>query len=72
MNSIPLFPLFSLFPLFLIGLLGGVHCAGMCGGIVGAFSVATPRRAFPVPVLTQTRRLSQAAEGGLRVLVFNL
>jgi hypothetical protein len=21
---------------FLVGLLGGVHCAGMCGGIVGA------------------------------------
>ncbi len=69
MNSIALFPLF---PLFLIGLLGGVHCAGMCGGIVGAFSVATQRRAFPLPVLTQTQRLSQAAEGGLRVLMFNL
>jgi len=24
---------------FLIGLLGGVHCAGMCGGIVSAFSL---------------------------------
>ncbi len=24
---------------FLIGLLGGVHCVGMCGGIVGALSV---------------------------------
>ena len=24
------------------GLLGGVHCAGMCGGIVGALSLATP------------------------------
>jgi sulfite exporter TauE/SafE len=23
---------------FLVGLLGGVHCAGMCGGIVGALS----------------------------------
>ena len=21
---------------FLVGLLGGVHCVGMCGGIVGA------------------------------------
>lgn len=27
---------------FLIGLLGGVHCAGMCGGIVGALTVNTP------------------------------
>ena len=23
---------------FVVGLLGGVHCAGMCGGIVGALS----------------------------------
>ena len=30
---------------FLIGLLGGVHCVGMCGGIVGALTVQTPRRA---------------------------
>lgn len=29
---------------FLIGLLGGVHCVGMCGGIVGALTVQTPRR----------------------------
>lgn len=27
---------------FLIGLLGGVHCAGMCGGIVSALSLQTP------------------------------
>ena len=69
MNSI------ALLPVFLIGLLGGVHCVGMCGGIVGAFSVATPRRPFPLPVVdavTQTRWISQAAEGGLRVLAFNL
>lgn len=33
----------SLFPVFLVGLLGSVHCAGMCGGIVGALSFA-PRR----------------------------
>ena len=29
---------------FLIGLLGGVHCVGMCGGIVGALVVQTPGR----------------------------
>ncbi len=29
---------------FLIGLLGGVHCIGMCGGIVGALTVQAPRR----------------------------
>lgn len=30
---------------FLIGLLGGVHCIGMCGGIVGALTLQAPRRA---------------------------
>ena len=29
---------------FLIGLLGGVHCVGMCGGIVAALAVQTPGR----------------------------
>lgn len=29
----------NLLPVFLVGLLGGVHCVGMCGGIVTAFSV---------------------------------
>lgn len=68
MNSI------ALLPIFLVGMLGGVHCVGMCGGIVGAFSVATPRgslRPFPVPVLTQGSWFSQAAGSGLRVLAFN-
>lgn len=37
-----------LFSVFLIGLLGGVHCIGMCGGIVSAFSVASGRRVIPV------------------------
>ena len=30
------------FAVFLVGLLGGVHCAGMCGGIVSALSFQTP------------------------------
>ena len=29
---------------FTAGLLGGVHCVGMCGGIVGALSLALPPR----------------------------
>lgn len=29
--------------LFIVGLLGGGHCAGMCGGIVGALSLQTPQ-----------------------------
>jgi len=44
-------------PAFLAGLFGSIHCAGMCGGIVGALSVArgaSGARAFPVPVRTVT------------------
>lgn len=66
MNSI------ALLPIFLIGLLGGVHCVGMCGGIVGAFSIVAPRRPFPIPVLTQARWPVNAMGGGLRVFAFNL
>ena len=32
----------SLLALFIVGLLGGGHCAGMCGGIVGALSLQSP------------------------------
>ncbi|MDD2885553.1 MAG: sulfite exporter TauE/SafE family protein [Dechloromonas sp.] len=32
------------FALFLVGLLGGTHCVGMCGGIVGALSMGAPGR----------------------------
>lgn len=32
----------SLLSAFLVGLLGGVHCVGMCGGIVGALSLGLP------------------------------
>lgn len=42
----------SLLPVFVVGLLGSVHCAGMCGGIVGALSAAAPAgRTVPVRVL---------------------
>ncbi|WP_339720011.1 sulfite exporter TauE/SafE family protein [uncultured Paraglaciecola sp.] len=33
----------------LIGLAGGVHCVGMCGGIVGAFAYAVPKNAPLLP-----------------------
>ena len=33
---------------FLVGLLGGVHCIGMCGGIVSALTVGTsPQQGTP-------------------------
>ena len=34
--------------LFSAGLMSGVHCAGMCGGIVGAVSMQLPRARPPV------------------------
>ncbi len=33
----------SLLSAFAVGLLGGVHCVGMCGGIVSALSFGLPR-----------------------------
>ena len=33
----------------LIGLAGGVHCVGMCGGIVGAFTYAVPKDSQMLP-----------------------
>jgi sulfite exporter TauE/SafE len=57
----------SLAAVFMVGLLGSVHCAGMCGGIVSAFSV-TPARAFPVAVITLRSAPSAAL---MRVLAYN-
>lgn len=39
---------FSLISAFLVGLFGGVHCVGMCGGIVGVLSmgIGTGQRSF--------------------------
>jgi len=34
----------SLLTAFLVGLLGGVHCIGMCGGIVTALSLGSPKQ----------------------------
>lgn len=34
----------AILALFLVGLLGGTHCVGMCGGIVGALSMGTAGR----------------------------
>ncbi|GAB5605295.1 sulfite exporter TauE/SafE family protein [Sideroxyarcus sp. TK5] len=35
---------FSIFAVFVVGLLGGVHCLGMCGSIVGAFTSQVPKQ----------------------------
>jgi sulfite exporter TauE/SafE len=65
-----------LFPIFMIGLLGSVHCIGMCGGIVGAFSVATaPARKFPVAVVAAgvgTTSTAEVLNNALRVVSYNI
>lgn len=38
-------PAGSLLTAFLVGLFGGVHCVGMCGGIVGILTAGLPRSA---------------------------
>jgi uncharacterized protein len=74
----------SLVPIFFVGLLGSVHCVGMCGGIVGALSVASqppsrslssrPMRPFPVAVATRgAGGVHDGALGGaLRMVSYNL
>jgi len=57
---------------FIVGLLGGVHCIGMCGGIVSAFSVASaPRKAFPVAVVATATVGLPALAGMSRVVAYN-
>lgn len=41
----------SLTAAFLVGLLGGGHCVGMCGGIVGAVSMSLPNSKPKLPFL---------------------
>jgi sulfite exporter TauE/SafE len=51
---------------FLIGLLGGVHCAGMCGGIVSALSFQTAgnRPAWIVHLAYNLGRIASYAVAG--------
>jgi sulfite exporter TauE/SafE len=52
-------------PLFLIGLLGGTHCVGMCGGIVGALSMGSGTRLSLHLAYNSGRILSYALAGAL-------
>ena len=54
--------------MILVGWLGGVHCLGMCGGIVSALSMSTPNGRPGWPVLlgyNGGRLLSYTLAGGL-------
>ena len=57
---------------FVIGLLGGVHCVGMCGGIVGALTLQAPRRrhAWDLHLSYSAGRIaSYAAAGSLMGMI---
>lgn len=61
-------PELSILSMFLVGLLGGVHCVGMCGGIVTALSFATPNAKPSVAMLlgyNSGRLLSYALAGAI-------
>ena len=51
---------------FLIGLLGGVHCVGMCGGIVAALTMRSPRRhqSWDLHLAYSTGRIASYAAAG--------
>lgn len=51
--------------LFLVGLLGGTHCVGMCGGIVGALAMGSPARWSMHLAYNAGRILSYALAGAL-------
>jgi sulfite exporter TauE/SafE len=62
----------SLMSAFLVGLLGGGHCVGMCGGIVGAVSMHLPQSKSKVPFLlayNAGRMLSYTIAGAIAGLV---
>lgn len=55
----------ALISAFVVGLLGGVHCAGMCGGIVGALSLGIqPGRQLPVLLAYNIGRISSYTLAG--------
>jgi sulfite exporter TauE/SafE len=50
---------------FVVGLLGGVHCVGMCGGIVGALSFGLPGdRNLPILLAYNFGRISSYTVAG--------
>ncbi len=60
---------FSIIAVFFVGLLGGVHCLGMCGSIVGIFSAQIPKNAvrWPFHLAYNSGRLASYAVAGVLV-----
>ena len=65
----------SLVPMFLVGLAGSVHCIGMCGGIVGALSLAggaaAPGRPVIAIAVARPTLPTTLQSNVLRVLAYN-
>lgn len=58
-------PSVDLISAFVVGLLGGVHCVGMCGGIVGALSLGLPgQRNLPLLLAYNIGRISSYTAAG--------
>ncbi len=59
----------TLISALIVGLLGGGHCVGMCGGIVGAVSLALPgqRSSFGYSLAYNTGRIVSYVVGGALV-----
>jgi sulfite exporter TauE/SafE len=53
--------------IFLVGLLGGTHCVGMCGGIVGALSMQAPqgRMAWSAQMAYNVGRIASYTVAGM-------
>lgn len=60
---------FSIVAVFFAGLLGGVHCLGMCGSIVGVFAAQVPKNKtrWPFHLAYNSGRLASYAVAGALV-----
>ena len=60
---------FSIIAVFMVGLLGGVHCLGMCGSIVGIFTTQVPkdRARWPFHLAYSSGRITSYAVAGALV-----
>lgn len=63
----------ELLSVFLVGLLGGVHCAGMCGGLISALSLHSQAKPIPIHVIGKTPPAAQqnGVQAGARLLCYN-
>lgn len=57
----------NLLPILIAGLAGSVHCAGMCGGIVSAFSVGGPSAA---PAHARVIPIARMSTGGAAAMTW--